>query len=105
MGVFDNYDKVTKKFMPAFKSSAANVMTKEFGITQQKAAVLLGVTQAAISKYINGRKRRHSDIKIGKEDIKAFVERVSRNDIKGGQRILCKVCQENAKFSCALMTK
>jgi predicted transcriptional regulator len=103
MSTFENYDKVLKRFMPAFKSSAANVMTKEYGMTQQCAAVLLGVTQAAISKYINARGNEHPDVKIDEKVVKAFVERVKAKDLKGGQRLICKMCQDNVKFDCAFM--
>lgn len=105
MSLFDDYEGAMKKFMPAFKARAANMMIKEFGITQQRAAVLLGVTQAAISKYINKSTKSQTSVKINEKDVKAFVEMVSRNDLKGGRRILCRMCQENAKYGCALMTK
>src|SRR5271157_5581706 len=101
MSALEDYDKVLKKFMPAFKSSAANVMVKEYGMTQQRAAVLLGVTQAAISKYINKNMKKHDDVKIDAKSVKAFVERISAKDLKGSQKLMCKMCQDNVRFECA----
>ncbi len=103
MSALEEYDKVMKKFMPAFKSSAANIMAKEYGMTQQRAAVLLGVTQAAISKYINEGQKHYPGVKIDSKVVKEFVERVSVKDMKGGQKLMCKMCQDNVKFDCALM--
>ncbi len=103
MSALKDYDKVLKKFMPAFKSSAANVMAKEYGMTQQRAAVLLGVTQAAISKYINEGQKRYPDMKINSRIVKEFVKRVNVKDMEGGQKLMCKMCQDNVKFDCAFM--
>lgn len=103
MNALEDYDKVLKRFMPAFKSSAANIMAREYGMTQQRAAVLLGVTQAAISKYINEGQKQYPDVKIDKRAVKAFVERLNVKDLKGGQRLMCKMCQDNFKFDCAFM--
>jgi predicted transcriptional regulator len=103
MSALEDYDKVLKRFMPAFKSSAANIMAKEYGMTQQRAAVLLGVTQAAISKYINEGQKCYPGVKIDEKVVKAFVERVNVKDLKGGQRLMCKMCQDNVKFNCAFM--
>jgi predicted transcriptional regulator len=103
MSALEDYDKVLKRFMPAFRSSAARIMAKEYGMTQQRSAVLLGVTQAAISKYINEGQKRYPDVKIDAKAVKAFVEKVNAKDLKGGQRLMCKMCQDNVKFDCALM--
>src|SRR6267143_655891 len=51
--MISEYERVMKRFMPAFRSSAAKIMINEYGIKQERAASMLGTTQAAVSKYIS----------------------------------------------------
>jgi predicted transcriptional regulator len=103
MSVLEDYDRMLRKFMPAFKSSAANMMTKECGMTQQQAAALLGVTQAAISKYIKDGKKRYPGVKIDQKAVREFVAMLEAKDIKGSKKLMCKMCQDHVQFDCALV--
>ncbi|MDE1833249.1 MAG: helix-turn-helix domain-containing protein [Candidatus Micrarchaeota archaeon] len=99
-----NYEKVMRRFLPTFRQSAANLMVREYGIKQQKVAEMLGTTQAAVSKYINGSNKRHN-IGIDKELVREFVEMTLRHKEMDAQRAMCRLCQSNIKFGCAFMVK
>ena len=99
------YERVMGRFMPKFRSSAAKAMVKEYGMGQQQAAKYLGVTQAAISKYLNGNDNNHSEIKINNSLVKKFVEYSKADDDRNSKRVVCAMCQMNTKFNCALMVK
>jgi predicted transcriptional regulator len=100
-----NYERVMKRFMPAFRLKAAKMMIKEYGIKQQQAAVILGTTQAAISKYLKENSQKYSDVEIDTNSLRGFIERMSAHDEKNGQKIMCRLCQENKKFDCAFVVK
>ncbi len=102
MSVLEDYDKMLRKVMPAFKSRAANVMIKEQGMTQQQTATLLGVTQAAISKYIKDGEKHYSGVKMDRKAVKEFIALLKAKDTEGSRRLMCKMCQDNAKLDCVL---
>lgn len=100
-----NYERVMKSFIPAFRLKAAKMMIKDYGIKQQQAAVILGTTQAAISKYLKASSEKYVDVKIDSKLLKDFIERMNVKDENGGQRIMCNMCQSNKKFDCSFMVK
>ena len=77
-----NYERVMKRFIPAFRLKAAQMMINEYGIKQQQAAAMLGTTQAAISKYLKEDSEKYSNIKIEFKVLKEFIERMKIADEK-----------------------
>ena len=69
-----NYRTVMKRFLPAFRLKDSHMMVKDYRITQQQAAIILGTTQAAISKYLKENSEKYINIKIDGERLKTFVE-------------------------------
>ncbi|MDE1870624.1 MAG: hypothetical protein KGI06_00065 [Candidatus Micrarchaeota archaeon] len=100
-----DYERVVKSFIPAFRLKAAKIMLKEYGIKQQQAAVILGTTQAAISKYLKENPGKYENIKIDSKSLRDFVERMKENNEHEGQKVMCNVCQSNKKFDCAFIVK
>lgn len=100
-----NYERVMKRFIPAFRLKAAQMMVNEYGIKQQQAAAMLGTTQAAISKYLKQSSEKYEGIKIDNGSLHEFIERMSAKEAKAGQKIMCTVCQGNKKFNCSFMVK
>ncbi|MGD0728589.1 MAG: hypothetical protein ABR981_00750 [Candidatus Micrarchaeaceae archaeon] len=99
-----NYERVMKKFIPAFRLKAAKMMVNDYGIKQQQAAAILGTTQAAISKYLKESPEKFKDISIDEDLLANFVEKTTKNE-KDGQRIMCRMCQDNKKFNCTFIVK
>ena len=100
-----DYERVAKNFIPAFRLKAAQLMLKEYGIKQQQAAIILGTTQAAISKYLKENSGKYKNVKIDSKSLMGFVERMKENNEHEGQKIMCTVCQNNKKFDCAFIVK
>ena len=48
-------DRSIKLSIPAIRISVAQLLEKEYRLDQQTIAMRLGVTQAAVSKYLNGK--------------------------------------------------
>jgi predicted transcriptional regulator len=100
-----NYERVMKQFIPAFRSKAARMMVNEYRIKQQDAAVMLGTTQAAISKYLKGKDDKFGNVNIDGMSLKNFIERMNVKDEANAQKIMCTMCQSNKKFNCAFIVK
>ncbi|MGI0134433.1 MAG: transcriptional regulator [Candidatus Micrarchaeaceae archaeon] len=100
-----SYEVVMKRFVPAFRSSAARMMINDYGLRQQQAAKILGTTQAAISKYLSEKAPKNKGIKIDQKQVREYIERMLKHHEHGGQKALCKMCQSNVKFDCAFMVK
>ena len=105
MAEFTDYERVAKRFMPALRLNAARMMVGKYGIKQSEAAAMLGITQAAISKYLNGSAGKHSDVVISKKSLEEFIGHMMAKREIDGQRVVCGMCQRNKKFDCSLMVK
>ncbi|MCW1301488.1 MAG: helix-turn-helix domain-containing protein [Candidatus Nanoarchaeia archaeon] len=44
-----------KYFIPAIRARVAKILVKEYNMTQMEIASLLGISQAAVSKYLSGK--------------------------------------------------
>lgn len=97
--MLSNYEKVYKKVLPAVRQAAAKRMMLE-GITQQRAASLLGITQAGISKALS---RQSVNIKMDQKHMDALTRGLIENKDHDAQRAICSICQDNVKFKCTLM--
>lgn len=103
-----NYEIALGEFMPAFRAKVAKLMVSQYGISQQRTAEMLEVTQASISKYVND---RYSELVKGAEAgindgmAYAFIEEVLGSHGRDAQRHMCKACQKYHKFDCTIMVK
>jgi predicted transcriptional regulator len=87
-----------RSVVPAIRSAVARELTQSYGLKQKDVAILLGVTQTAVSKYtrqIRGTVLKVEDIKevqpILKEVIISLTERrMSKYELV---EKLCTVCQ------------
>jgi predicted transcriptional regulator len=100
-----NYERVMKRFIPAFRLKAAKMMVNEYKIKQQKVASILGTTQAAVSKYLTQNIDKYPDIEIDSKMLKEFIEKSEVNQTRSAQKIMCTVCQNNKKFDCTFIVK
>ncbi|HUC38645.1 MAG TPA: helix-turn-helix domain-containing protein [Candidatus Acidoferrum sp.] len=103
-----NYEMAFNEFMPAFRAAAARLMTGKYGISQQQAAHLLEITQASISKYVNGRYSeavKGTEAAINDNLVDGFVKQVVADHERDAQKAMCKACQRFNRFDCAIMIK
>ncbi|HDH81870.1 MAG: helix-turn-helix domain-containing protein [Thermoplasmata archaeon] len=82
---------VTWYLLPAIRREMSSIMVNEYEMQQKDAAKLLGVTNAAISQYISGKRGNVDFDGIGKEEFKKSVE-----NIVGGipaEKEICRLCK------------
>ncbi|UCD95765.1 MAG: hypothetical protein JSV35_04410 [Candidatus Bathyarchaeota archaeon] len=107
----------TKSIVPAIRALLANELLTTHSLRQREAAVLLGITQTAISKYMHH--VRGATISIGAEgEIRSLIEKVAGQLANGNiekktlalricrlcrlvrrKGIMCKVCKEAPETS------
>ena len=66
--------------IPALRRELAKIFIKEYGLKQKKVAECLGITEAAISQYLNS--KRGKEIKFSDKamkDIKASAKEIMEN--------------------------
>ena len=103
-----NYEIALGEFMPAFRAKVAKLMVNKYGISQQKTAGLLEITQASISKYVNDHYSKIVEgiqAEINDDAADAFIKEVVVNHERAAQRHMCKACQRYHKFDCVIMVK
>lgn len=102
-----NYEIVFDEFIPAFRARVAKIM-KERGMSQEKTASILEITQAAISKYISGRysdKVKNIENELSDAMANEFVDDMLQSENANAQKVICRACQGYHKFDCSIMSK
>ena len=99
------YEEVVKGFMPALRGVVARTMADQYGVRQVEIASLIGVTQAEVSKYINGKQPKANGFKFDKDKIDMLVDSLLKKHRRVAQRVVCGMCPKGAARSCALMMK
>ena len=81
------------RLLPAIRREYAKQLIENFGLTQKEVAEKLGLTEAAVSRYISGKR---ADLKIpnghvGKE-IKNSTKEIMKGDNKTVINETCRIC-------------
>lgn len=97
-----NYEVAYGRAVPAFRKEVALAMRSRYHMTQTEIAKRLGITQAAVSKYL-GMPKDKSNGYGGIVD--AFIKASLSGNEKAAREALCKACQADVKFICAFVVK
>jgi hypothetical protein len=83
---------VGERVLPAVRQAVAKILVKEKGYSQSRAAELLGITQAMVSKYASGAIKRLDD--PIQDDIDALAREIAEvlEQPGEGTRLLCSRC-------------
>jgi hypothetical protein len=100
-------ETILKKFLPALKAGIAQELYEEHGMKQVDIAKRLGVTQAAVSKYISQdfEPSKEAAAEAGKIDsaAKKIANGIAKQKISEGQlaMLVCTACLElNKGYEC-----
>jgi predicted transcriptional regulator len=79
--------------LPIIRKEFAQLLVKNHGLTQRKAAEKLGITESAVSQYL-AQKRGDSKIKdpVIKGEIKKSVQRIVEGDLQVMKIETCRIC-------------
>ena len=100
------YENATREIVPAVRSYLAKELIKR-GLGEEKIASLLGVAQAAVSKYANDRyseKVKKIERRIDKKIIDAYIDQIVLGKKEYANACICKICQSICAFDCTFST-
>mgnify|MGYP001413296108 CR=1 FL=1 len=90
--------------IPSLRKEFAKIFIKDYGLTQKKVAKILGITEAAISQYLNSKRGSESKFSVKeKKEIKKSADKIMK---KPGDfmKILYNLCNSlrESKTICEL---
>lgn len=93
--------------LPVIRSRLANFLKKDHNHSQKEIADLLGLTEAAVSQYLSG--KRAKDVKLGSkvdDEIKksAMIITTKPGEVRAEIQRICKLVQ-NEKILCKVHRK
>ncbi|MCS7106334.1 MAG: helix-turn-helix domain-containing protein [Candidatus Aenigmarchaeota archaeon] len=94
---------IVSSVLPSIRSLIAKELIKNYNLTQEEAAKLLGLTQAAISQYY--RESRGTKVKLleKSKEVVGMIKKLEEKIVKEGidsvemQKEFCKICKEVRK--------
>ena len=95
-----NYEIAYSRIIPAFRRAVAREMSSHYHLKQAEIAERLGITQAAVSKYLSSKKNATES-----KEVASFIKASIKGDHDASRGALCRACQAERKFDCALMFK
>lgn len=84
-----------KKILPTIRALTAYILVKEYGLSIYSTAKLMGITPAAVSNYVSGRRgRKYQQIIERDPKVREIIRRIADKLIKGAQteEIVKEVC-------------
>jgi hypothetical protein len=88
-----------RKYIPSVRASIAIVLVRDFGMSVYRAAKLLGLSPAAISNYMLGRRgSEFVEAILGDDELYAKVQEIAKAFLRGDMdrreaaKSLCKIC-------------
>ena len=87
------YENIVWNILPAIRRELAKNLIKDHNLSQRRVADILGITEAAVSRYISGKRGLFeiSDEKILKE-IKRSTDRIVTENGKTMITEICRIC-------------
>jgi predicted transcriptional regulator len=103
MAMASGYERAYKEIIPAARAALIIELKKKYDIKEEAISKYVGITQAAISKYLNGRySTRIKEIveKIDKTTIETYAERIANGQPEAINKYLCTICNTMNNFNC-----
>lgn len=100
-----NYESAANEVIPAIRSRLAKILIEKYSVKEEKVAEILGVAQAAISKYRSGKysqKIKEIEEKLNDELIEKYAKALSESGKEKSREALCALCQAYLSFECKL---
>ncbi len=101
------YESILKGFLPALRSRVAAELNVNYGLKQTEIAMLLEVTQAEVSKYLNGTQPKSGSFTMQLDDaeVKKMAKMVLEHNDYEAQRVACRLCPKGSASKCSIMVK
>ena len=99
----NGYERASKEVVPAIRLAIAKELKEKYNMTESHIAEILGVAQAAVSKYLNN---KHSSPvgamykKIDTSKIDMYIDKIAKGDKLRLKLCICSICCSLNDFDC-----
>lgn len=105
MGELTSYITAYDYVVPAARASIAKSLVKRHNMSEKEAAKLLGVTQAAVSKYVSSKysdRIKEIEVRIDQDTLESYVLKAIEGKGEQVGKGICQVCQRVNPFDCKI---
>ncbi len=101
----NGYERASKEIVPAARVVIARRLKEKYNMTETDIAKILGIAQAAVSKYLNedySKLVESTAHEINMDEIDRYIEKISKGDQIAVKKCICSVCNTMNDFDCSL---
>ncbi len=99
----NGYQRASKEIVPAARLLIAKQLKEKYNMSETNIAAVMGVAQAAVSKYLNGKYSKTVE-RVSRELDAGCMDRYLSYIAKGDQKVLksciCSLCHSVNSFGC-----
>ncbi len=99
----NGYEMASKSVIPAARLRLARELKGRYNLTESRIASILGVAQAAVSKYLNGEYSKSVDNlanQIDASSINGYIKEIAEGSKVELKKCVCSICASVNKFDC-----
>ena len=99
----NGYERAANEVVPAARIVIAKQLKSRYNMTESSIAGVLGVAQAAVSKYLNGKCSPTVAAvckEVGTQHLDPHIEAIAKGDKAELKHCICSICGATNKFDC-----
>ncbi|MGC8538718.1 MAG: transcriptional regulator [Candidatus Micrarchaeia archaeon] len=99
------YETAQKEIIPAVRLYIAKTLNEQYKMKQENIAGILGVAQAAVSKYLAGKyseKIKKTENMLSKDILNRYLPKIAEGKREYVNVCICEMCQLLNSFKCSL---
>ncbi|MDE1767940.1 MAG: hypothetical protein KGH64_04195 [Candidatus Micrarchaeota archaeon] len=100
----NGYERASNEIVPAMRLVIARELKVRYNMTESRIAQILGVAQAAISKYLNenySERIKNTSENVDMVVVNKFIENIAKGDSVALKRCICTSCSIMNEFDCS----
>lgn len=101
--MISGYERAYKEIVPAARAALILELKEKYHIKEEAISEYLGITQAAISKYVNGKyssKIKEIAEKMDRKTIEEYAAMIASGRPEMVNKYLCTICNTLNRFDC-----
>ncbi len=101
--MINGYERASKEIVPAVRIVIAKELKIRYNMTESRIAEILGIAQAAVSKYLSGNYSELVEDAADKVDMKSvdkYIQEIANGNQIELRKCMCTVCGNMNGFEC-----
>lgn len=101
--MINGYERASKLIVPAARVVIARELKIRYNMTEARIAQILGIAQAAVSKYLNedySENVKSATEKVDMGSVNRYIEKIASGNENELKKCVCTVCASMNKFDC-----